>query len=116
VKKYIEGPIECAGVVDDNNVPAFQAGTAELSTGGTVTVTGVYLTEKSWIGITRLSLTGGGNDGELKVTQPTSSTQVDGYGNAFEIASTDADDRSLISWVIVTGLKGMETCLPVAIT
>ncbi len=102
------------GVLDDGNRPAFQSGVATLGAGGTVAIPDVYLTQKSWIGLTRLTYTGSGNDGELKADQPATGAGVDGYGNTLTISSTDTDDRGLISWIVITDLSDMIVCLPPA--
>lgn len=106
------GPVETAGPIDDNNIPAFQAGVATIAA-GSIAVPNVYLTEKSWIGLTRLTFPANVADaGELKVTQPAGPEDVEGYGMTFTIASTDAQDAGIVQWIIITDVSDMERCLP----
>ncbi len=101
------------GVIQDNNIPAFQA-FAVAMVAGAAAISDVYLTPKSWIGVTRLTFPVSAADaGALRAVPATLPTGVDGYGNTLTISSTDAQDAGVLSVIVVTDLEGMGESFPV---
>src|ERR1044071_2634933 len=101
------------GAIEDNNVPAFQAFVVAM-VAGAASILEVYLTPKSWIGVTRLTFPASAADaGELRAVPATTPDGVDGYLNTLSISSTDAQDAGLLSVIVVSDLKGMGQSFPV---
>ena len=101
------------GALQDNNRPAFQAIAVAMVAGAAV-INDVYLTPRSWIGITRLTFPASSADaGALRAVPATVPAGVDGYGNDLTISSTDAQDAGVLSVIIITDLEGMGPSYPV---
>ncbi len=98
------------GVLQDNNVPAFQSGSILLDS-GEVVVPDVYLSPKSFIAVTRLT---GDSAGKLRVDRQLETALAPfrgGYGKSFRIVSSDFEDIGLVAWTIVT-MNGMSESYP----
>ena len=102
-------------VLQDGNVPAFQSFTVVLTPGEVLAealVLNVYLTPRSWIGVTPLDV--GDAPGRIAVNRQLNGLTESwdgGYQKNLAILSNNADDDRTLSVVIITA-PGMGQSYP----